>query len=310
MKARRRRVFDVYSLSAIDLFASAMGAFIVITLILMPYYQKEVRSQGDLQLLEQLAGRTKAELEASEAGVDELTRALRAARGRAAELESARAELSRDIRRIEAERLAAAVPPAPVPEIEETVEEPREVSFRILGLKTRQTRILFLVDMNGYLGQHGDLVRETVVRAMDALDTGYEFGILGFQQLDPGPRYHRWPESGGLARVSSRTRAEARRFLDGLDGEFRGSSSLLDAFERAYASSARAIILVSDGLPNPEFNRNLSGSGLVRALTLANRQRQEVHTVTIGDYFKYRGTVEFMEALAGANSGRFLALAP
>jgi hypothetical protein len=29
----------------------------------------------------------------------------------------------------------------------------------------------------------------------------------------------------------------------------------------------------------------------------------------VGDYFKYRGTVEFMESLARANSGGFMALA-
>ena len=52
----RRRNFEVYSLSAVDLFASAMGAFIIITIILMPDYQKEVRSQGDLEYLESLAG--------------------------------------------------------------------------------------------------------------------------------------------------------------------------------------------------------------------------------------------------------------
>jgi len=30
----------------------------------------------------------------------------------------------------------------------------------------------------------------------------------------------------------------------------------------------------------------------------------------VGDYFKYRGTIEFMESLARANAGSFLALAP
>ena len=60
---RRNRVFEVYSMSAIDLFASAMGAFIIISIILMPDYQKEVRSQGDLQYLEELAGQTDADLE-------------------------------------------------------------------------------------------------------------------------------------------------------------------------------------------------------------------------------------------------------
>ena len=59
----RRPVFEVYSLSAIDLFASAMGAFIIISIILMPDYQKEVRSQGDLAYLEELAGKTEALLQ-------------------------------------------------------------------------------------------------------------------------------------------------------------------------------------------------------------------------------------------------------
>jgi hypothetical protein len=46
----------------------------------------------------------------------------------------------------------------------------------------------------------------------------------------------------------------------------------------------------------------------VRTVTLA-LTGTEIHTITIGDYFKYQGTVEFMEALARANSGGFLALA-
>jgi hypothetical protein len=35
---RRNRELNIFSMSALDLFASAMGAFILITLILMPYY--------------------------------------------------------------------------------------------------------------------------------------------------------------------------------------------------------------------------------------------------------------------------------
>jgi hypothetical protein len=47
----RKRGFEVFSLSAIDLFASAMGAFLIISIILMPDYQKEVRSQEHLAFL-------------------------------------------------------------------------------------------------------------------------------------------------------------------------------------------------------------------------------------------------------------------
>lgn len=38
---RKSRELNIFSMSALDLFASALGAFILITLILMPYYLKE-----------------------------------------------------------------------------------------------------------------------------------------------------------------------------------------------------------------------------------------------------------------------------
>jgi hypothetical protein len=162
--------------------------------------------------------------------------------------------------------------------------------------------------MNQYLGGHEALVRRTVTRAMDSLQTGYQFSILGFQQQDAGPEYFRWPADGSLAEMTDRSRAEASSFLQSLSRKFEGSSSLISAFDVAFKSPADAIILISDGLPNPAFNANLSPGQLVRRVTVANSKSKEIHAVTIGDYFKYRGTVEFMESLARANAGGFLAL--
>jgi hypothetical protein len=47
---------------------------------------------------------------------------------------------------------------------------------------------------------------------------------------------------------------------------------------------------------------------LIQDIALANTRGVEIHAVTIGDYFRYRSTVEFMEDLAQANAGGFLAL--
>jgi hypothetical protein len=307
----RQRNFEVYSLSAIDLFASAMGAFIIISIILMPDYQKEVRSQGDLEYLEQLAGETQAMLDNTREGSDAMLDALLAAQTRQRQLQAEHREVSAELQTLNAEnqaRLDQPPPPPPSPVVTEEEEGANLVTFRFLGLKTDATRILFLVDMNRFLSPHDALVRDTVLRALESLQSGYEFAILGFQQQDAGPRYFRWPADGGLARMDGRARAEARDFLSGLAGRFEGSSSVLGAFEQAFLSDAEAIILVSDGLPNPAYNNGLSPSRLVRAITVSNRASKEVHAVTVGDYFKYRGTVEFMESLARANGGSFLAL--
>ena len=308
----RRRSAEVYSLSAIDLFASAMGAFIIISIIMMPDYQKEVRSQGDLEYLEELAGKTEALLQETEAGSEALLEALLAAQTRQQQLQAEFQVVSSELRTLEARQQARQdqpPPPPPSPMVTPDEEGSNQVTFRFLGLKTDRKRILFLVDMNRFLAPHQALVRETVERGMDSLQTGYEFAILGFQERDSGPRYWRWPADGSLAAMSPRSRAEAREFLDGLAKRFEGSASLLKAFEQAFESPADAIVLISDGLPNPAFNENLSPGRLVRSITLSNTKAREIHAVTVGDYFKYRGTVEFMESLARANAGGFLALA-
>jgi hypothetical protein len=307
----RRRNFEVYSLSAVDLFASAMGAFIIITIILMPDYQKEVRSLGDLEYLEELAGKTQAMLDETEEGSKDILEALLAAQTRHQELQAQQEVVSSELETLNAEQQARndqPPPPPPSPVVTPDKKGSNQVTFRFLGLKTDKKRILFLVDMNNYLGGHESLVRRTVIRGMESLQTGYEFAILGFQQQDSGPKFYRWPAGGELANMTDRSRSEAKDFLRSLSRKFQGSSSLLSGFEEAFNSPAEAIILISDGLPNPVFNNNLSPGQLVRRITVSNTQGREIHAVTVGDYFKYRGTVEFMESLARANFGGFLAL--
>jgi len=311
MRSRLRNL-GVFSLSAIDLFASAMGAFIIITIILMPDYQKEVRLEGHLEYIEALAGQTEALLSDSELGINSTRESLSTAQSRQLELRAEQEIMSSELETIQA-RLQARndQPPPPPPSPVETEEElgSNLVTFRFLGLKTDKTRILLMIDMNKYLAGHEELVARTVARALESLKPGYEFGILGFQQLDSGQRYHRFPENGELLAMSGANRAQALRFVRGLSGKFEGSSSVRDAFAVAFASPAEAIILISDGLPNPAYNGDLPPRALVQDIVLSNSRGKEIHAVTIGDYFRYKGTVEFMETLARANSGSFLALA-
>lgn len=308
----RLRSFGVFSLSAIDLFASAMGAFIVITIILMPDYQKEVRLEGHLAYIEALASESELVLDDSMQKMQDTRNALSAALVQYQELQAEKEIISAELQ-IEESRLQAsqdfAAPPPPTDEISEQEWERQLVSFRFLGLKTEKTKFLFMIDMNKYLAPHETLVKNTLRRALDSLQPGHEFSILAFQQLDAGPRFYQWPASGDLATMNHENWSSALRFFDRLSGEFKGSSSLSSAFEKAFQSPAEAVILISDGLPNPNFNENLPPSALVSRITMANQVGREIHTVTIGDYFKYKGTVEFMQNLARANSGGFLALA-
>jgi len=81
---------------------------------------------------------------------------------------------------------------------------------------------------------------------------------------------------------------------------------MLDAFQKMLDGPGESIFLVSDGLPNPRANSGLSPRNLARRITSMNG---EIHTVVVGNYFDYQGTVEFMETLSQANRGQFMALA-
>lgn len=61
---RRNRELNVFSISALDLFASAMGAFILITLVTLPFYlntDRDVMAQNEALKKENDAARKKAE---------------------------------------------------------------------------------------------------------------------------------------------------------------------------------------------------------------------------------------------------------
>ena len=106
-------------------------------------------------------------------------------------------------------------------------------------------------------------MRRTVMRAMDSLQTGYEFGILGFQQLDSGPQV--LPLAAGW-QPRHNVRSEphgGHNVPEGAVESVQGSSSLSSAFQLAFQTPAEAIILISDGLPNPAYNKGLSAGGLV-----------------------------------------------
>lgn len=306
------RTGSVFSLSAIDLFASAMGAFIVITIILMPDYQKEVRLEGHLQYLESLLGETEAMLNETQQGLDNNHDALSNAQTRQAKLQATEDIVASELETVLAQLQASKdQPPPPPPALEPSEDEldSNLVTFRFLGLKTDKTRLILMLDMNKYLADHQLLIFKSVARVLDSLKPGYQFAILGFQQLDSGPSYYRWPADGQLAAMNRSNQSQAMQFVRQLAGKFAGGSSLQDAFEQAFASPAEAIILFSDGLPNPVFNGGLPPRALVQSIAFANTRQKEIHAVTVGDYFKYKGTVEFMEGLARANSGGFLALA-
>jgi len=317
MKRRPARDIEVFSMSAIDLFAAAMGAFALLAIILLPYYQKEIQENTpDNAIADLLRAAENSQVETTEK-----KKALEAKRSAAAQnvsdIKSEADKLLAALRGAEAallEKKAAAVPiaepePEPIEDSPAPAPEKAKVSFRFLGMKTKKDDIIVALDMNRCLGGHEASVDKATSRIISSLQDNHAVQIVGFQQTDSGPRTHVWPSGGGLTRVSASSRSEAIRFTSNLTKSFGGSASMLDAFRKMLNGPGEAIFLVSDGLPNPRANNGLNPGRLAQEITRMNGGRKEIHTVVVGNYFDYNGTVEFMESLARGNNGQFMALA-
>lgn len=319
MRRRADREVNVFSLSAVDLFAAAMGAFALLAIILLPYYQNEIRELTPENAISDLLRAA----EDSAVETEEKKKALEAKRSASvravSDIESDAENLLTELRAAEAtlrEKRAEVIRATPEPEPVEDKPAPQEspkptiVPFRFLGMDTRADDIVIALDMNRCMGGHETSINRTVGRIVDSLQDNHALRIVGFQQTDSGPRTVTWPPSGGLRNINAAgTSRQAKDFARGLTGQFGGSASMLDAFEEMLRGPGQAIFLVSDGLPNPRVNNGLSPNRLVRELTQMNGGRKEIHTVVVGNFFDYNGTVEFMESLAGANGGQFMALA-
>jgi len=319
MKRRRERTIEVFSMSAIDLFAAAMGAFALLAIILLPYYQNELREKTPENAIAQLLRAA----EESSVETVEKKKALEIKRSAMArnvsDIKSDAQELLNKLRAAEQsllEKQAAATPP-PAVVVPEPVEEepgpspePATVSFRFLGLNTTADDVVVAVDMSRCMGGHEKSINKAVSRIIRSLQDNHAVKIVGFQQTDSGAKIRQWPASGGLRQINAGgTKTGAIDFTKGLTSQFGGSASMLDAFDKMFNGPGQAIFLVSDGLPNPRANEGLRSRSLVNEITRRNNGRKEIHSVVVGNYFDYRGTVDFMEDLAARNRGQFMALA-
>jgi hypothetical protein len=301
---RLNRETTVFSTSAIDLFASALGAFILLVMILFPYYRNAgsddafSRTQEIQDMRRQAAGEIAELLADQRTSTSELQDMDEANRGIEAQISRLRRQLA-DL------RTQLAEDPVPEPEpVEEITEEPRAlvsgVEFSILGLATGAKTFVIVIDMSGSMLSYTDLMVNSVLEMLEPLDESNRFAIIGYQGT-PSPVLWSYPDRSGLVQATPANIDDARNYVTSLARRFSGSTPTHYALLSALQYPADAVILLSDGEPD-----NAPGF-IVQDVTALNRyQNKEIHTVAIGDYTQNRGLVMFLQTLAKQNGGDFV----
>lgn len=296
----------VFSTSAIDLFASALGAFILLVMLLFPYYRHAgpddsfARTEAVMEKRRLSAGELEDLKTKQEQLQSELDQLSEANMGQQAQISRLRKELM-DINN----QLAAL--PAEITEPVEVVNpepEPKAVTngveFSILGIASEVKSFVIVVDMSGSMLQYEKLMIESVLDILKPLDETNKFAIVGYHG-NPQPVLWSYPTGNKLLPASEENIKLAEAFTQSLVRKFVGSTPTHFALQAALEYPSSAVILMSDGEPNtpPGF--------IIENITQLNQFRQtEIHTVAIGDYTHNRNLVLFMQTLARLNGGDFV----
>lgn len=299
------RDIAVFSTSAIDLFASALGAFILLVMLLFPYYrhagpddsfartqevmEKRRLASGQLELLQAERDKLQSELEQmvnANQGVEDSISRLR--------------KQLKDINNQLADLPTPVTEPVEIPVPEEPRALVEGVEFSILGLATEAKTFVILIDMSGSMLQYEDLMVRSVMEVLGQLDESNEFAIIGYHG-NPQPVLWGFPTSKSLLPATEENLLSGVEFTRSLVRKFVGSTPTHYALQAALEYPASAIILMSDGEPNSPPGYIIQNIG-----SLNQFRQTEIHTVAIGQYTHNRNLVLFMQTLARVNNGDFV----
>ena len=310
---RRKRNVEIISLSAIDMFASTLGAFVIITAILLPYYPNmkdggaiTARLKSEIEASEQETAEARdkrlALLAEEERRKDRNTLAARAAAARkaleqkAASLKSANDDLDAQIAGLRAE---LATLKTKAKKKKKKVQGAQGLTdFSILGITTKAKRILIVVDLSGSMNRWSDTLVQTLVEIIEPFHKDIQFGLIGFQGFGIS-QY--WPKPGRLAIADSAGKSSARSFIARIPGLVNGGTPTKTAMIRALKYRPEAIILVSDGAPD-----DAEPDDIINTITRLNGGRAEINTVAVGDYLIHSTLIQFLNQLAIRNKGQFV----
>ena len=93
MKLRNREI-NIFSMSALDLFASALGAFILLTVVSLPYFSNTGSSDADVAKIRKDLSKAKSALQKSQARIKKIKSSMTNSQAKAAQCKKENSKLS------------------------------------------------------------------------------------------------------------------------------------------------------------------------------------------------------------------------
>ena len=297
MRRSKKKELNIFTMSALDLFASAMGAFVLIAVISLPYYlnidQTDiVKSQKEeIEGLKQNASslhtkianaieekikceKEKTKLVDTMAGMGKQNDTLQSqVQGQASQIASLKSRLENSIK------------------------------FSLLGISTKATSFTVVVDMSGSVKEYKTTIKDTIKRLIKPMLGKSRIQIIGYKGTNSNPKIISWHTPHSLELFTDSMISSADSFIDRIIYNLGEDTPTTAALTEALNYDSEAIILITDGKPND--NANL----VIREITRLNNHRKEIHTIAIGNYLKKTELSNFLMKLSASNGGSFMGVA-
>ncbi len=240
MRSRVRNPFDFLSVSALDLFASALGVFVLMAFVMLPFYLNQPS--------------VTAEIAGAETEIAQLSAELRLYRERliaaAATSRQADAELLAARRRLAAAQASQPAPAAPEPPETITPTKPGSIAIPPLDL-------VIVIDTTGSMRRE---IRELqagllgIIRVLHRLSSSLAIGVIAYRDRDQAYVTRTYP----LSRIDEGTIRGLLEFVAGLRAEAGGDTP--EAVDAALEEAARVawrdrvlgrIVVIGDAAAHP-----------------------------------------------------------
>ena len=284
MKTRGREV-NIFSMSALDLFASALGAFILITVVLFPFFP----NTGDSQ---ERVDEVKAELEAVLVELEEQKR-------KNAELEKQRRE-NEGLKEVEAE-------------LEEQRKMNDELKAELQNVKFPDLDLVIAIDLTGSMREVIQGLKyqlSEMVEILSLISPTLGIGVVGFNDRLQAPVLR--VRNLAVVRPGDRSLSGLQMFINSFEaGAASGENddspeAVARAIERATdmswrkESKKRIVVVITDA---PAYDDRTSAA-YTAASNFARGHGQSISGILASDFSN--GAKPFLKELSRQGKGRFV----
>lgn len=326
MKRKARTEMGTFSASAIDLFASALGAFIIITVVLFPYFPN--LSPDPLKAIIDQLRSDKAAIEIALSDQKDQNAALTTQNSTLqgqnstlqGQVQTQTQKLQQQATQIAStqQQLASAQQATNVANAQAQTSMQRANKLAadlqkqldgaaFIGIEPEYNQIQIVVDYSGSTKQFVSQIDETIRLIVGRLRKDkHSLKIVSFQGDSSSPKFTYWPNKTGFENpLTQAAKGAAIQFVvtRSPDG---GTPTLEVMAEVLKSSTPSSIFLITDGEPNG-VGSSAEMQSLVRQITNANAGRHQINVIAIGKFIE-NDYASGISAMATNNGGVLVAI--